>query len=72
MKLKILQKPLNTLKMAGFGPNSGLLGQKMTQKSSFFNLDETFRFYSIFYVEYEYETQNPSKPQNPKTPKPQY
>ena len=46
------------------GPiNSGLLllGQKMTQKSSFSNFDETFHFYSIFHVEYENQTQNSSK-----------
>ena len=43
-------------KIGGFGPNSGLLGQKMSQKSSFSNFDETFHFYPIFHVEYEYET----------------
>ena len=43
------------------GPNSELLWQKMTQKSSFSNFDETFHFYSIFHVEYENQTQNSSK-----------
>ena len=46
-------------KIGVFGPNSGLLGQKMTERSSFSNFDETFHFYPVFHVEYEYETQNP-------------
>ena len=43
------------------GPNSELLWQKMTQKSSFSNFDENFHFYSIFHVKYENQTQNSSK-----------
>ena len=42
-------------KIGVFGPNSGLLEQKKTEKSSFSNFDETFHFYPIFHVEYEEE-----------------
>ena len=61
MKLKIHQKSWNTLKKGVLGPILGFWGKKMSQKSSFSNCDETFHFYPIFHLEYEYETQNSSK-----------